>query len=56
MGNLAVQIVDLVLSDLGRRKGFDWVFDDLDEDIALELRAELIAKVERQLIAKGVAL
>jgi hypothetical protein len=46
---LPEKIVDAVLENLRGRKGFDWVFDDLDDDIHEEMRADLIDTVRNQM-------
>ena len=44
-GPLASTIVNAVLMELEGRKGFDWWWDDLDEDIRQEITDELKLKV-----------
>jgi len=47
----AAAIVAAVLRDLEGRKGFDWWWHDIDEDIREEIRAELIVAVRREMEA-----
>jgi len=48
---LAQEIVDIVLKDLADRKGFEEWWDDIDDDISLEIAEELVAKVASHLEA-----
>jgi len=43
--DVAVSLRDAVLANLLGRKGFDWVWDDIDPDIQEEIRAELLALI-----------
>ena len=42
---LATRIVEAVLKDFQDRKGFDYFWDDIDEDIKTEIVEELEATV-----------
>lgn len=48
---LAQEIVHIVLKDLEDRKGFEEWWDDIDDDVALEIAEELVAKVASHLEA-----
>ena len=39
---MATDIVEAILNELRGRKGFDWWWDDLEEDIKQEIRESLI--------------
>jgi hypothetical protein len=44
----ACKIVDRIMGDLTGRKGFDWVWDDLDEPTQDEIRESLIKIVKEE--------
>jgi hypothetical protein len=41
-------VVEAVLDELRNRKGFDWWWDDLDEDIQVEIVEACVQRVERR--------
>lgn len=43
--DLPEKIVAAVLEDLRGRKGFDWVFDDISEQVNAEIEQDLINTV-----------
>ena len=49
-GTTASEIAAAVLSELEGRKGFDWWWDDLDEDIQQEIREALTERVAAVLV------
>ena len=44
-----IEIARAVLKELKGRKGFDWWWDELDEDIKEEIETELALTVKRYL-------
>jgi len=53
MTDTAKAIVDDVFKDLRTRKGFNWWWDDIDEDIQDEIRSDLHDVVFRHLENMG---
>lgn len=48
---LASRIVETVLREFSSRKGFDWWWEDIDEDVQQEIREALTALIEADLDA-----
>lgn len=47
MSELAKVIVDEILTTLNQRKGFDWWWDPLDEEIQQEIYNLMVSDVDR---------
>jgi hypothetical protein len=56
METLAQQIRDAVLKDLLDRRGFRQAWDEVDEDIRLDIRGDLEQKIQAVLDDAGVKL
>lgn len=51
MGNKALDIVNAILQELNKRKGFDNWFEDIDEEIKNEIKNTLEKIVDKELQA-----